>query len=121
MTFCGQARHATHERCPSHWKTLGALPEGCKGNQPVFITHLHSGSGVGAKKFRRLHLVTKIAVDIERNIDLENLHVWLLGSLAPKVSILFVLGTKCGLWNYQHMTENFQDLGPHPVSLGKVS
>lgn len=65
VTFCGQARHATHEHCPSHWKTLGALPEGYKGNQPVFITQLHSGSGVGGKKFRRLHLVTKIAVDIE--------------------------------------------------------
>lgn len=71
----------------------------CKRKEVVFITHLHSGSGVEAKKgmglkFRAIHLVLDTSVDLERDIDLETLHVLLLKVYTLKMNSLCVLGTK---------------------------
>lgn len=65
------------------------LNDHCKRKEVVFITHLHSGSGVRAKKgmglqFRTIHLVLEVSVDLERDIDLETLHILLLKVYSSK-------------------------------------
>lgn len=51
-----------------------------KKKEVFFITELHSGFGMGARKgkklkFRVMHLILDISVDVERDIDLDTLHV----------------------------------------------
>lgn len=84
--WAGRPSVISHSQPWAIGKHQDTLPAQLLRRELAFITHWHSGSALEARIFPRLHLATRIPVDLEKDIDHETLHVWLWGGWAPKVN-----------------------------------